>query len=93
MTAAREIIAEQGAHALTMTALAEYMNVGKPTLYLRWDNARALADAADEQAREEMSDTTAAVYNSAVLAMDALAREPDGAFLLEMLVNRMREER
>lgn len=85
LQATREIVAEVGLRAASMSAIADRAVCGKPSIYLRWPNLRALVlDAladftpADERAQ--------AVFRAASDAVHALEREPEGPFLIECLL-------
>ncbi len=83
LAAAREVVAEGGVCSASITAIAERAGVGKPTVYLRWDNAVDVVTAAfDEMAWTE---EVGARFRTAVAAIDALAEVPDGRFLVEVV--------
>lgn len=87
LQAAREIVAEGGVQAASMRAIAKRVGCGKPTLYLRWPNARAIVE-----------DAAARLTNSAEIeALDALinqvaseaARSAEGRFLFQAAAARL----
>ncbi len=79
------MVAEVGAQAATMNAIAHHAGVGKPTIYLRWPNAEAVVAAAfDELA---MSEETAEAYRAASEALERLRGLEHGAFLAATLTS------
>ena len=67
-----------------MSAIAYRACVGKPTLYLRWPNLSQVLRASLEAT--VVSDETRQRFDEAAAAIDALASEPEGRFLLEVLL-------
>lgn len=85
LEATREVVALVGVRAASMSAIADRAGCGKPSIYLRWPNLRALILAALEDLAPPSGDAQA-VFRAASDAMDALAREPHGVFLVEALL-------
>lgn len=84
LVATRAVVAEVGVRAASMSAIAERAGVGKPTIYLRWPNLGALVLAAVHDTA--CSETTSKHFRIAGAALNALAREPEGQFLIETLL-------
>jgi len=53
LDAARAVAGELGVHGASMSAIADRSGVGKPTIYLRWPNRRAVIVAAIADLRAE----------------------------------------
>ncbi len=81
--ATREVVAEGGVCAASITAIAERAGVGKPTVYLRWGNAVEVVTSAFDEL--EWTEEVGARFRAAVAALDALAEVPDGRFLAEVV--------
>lgn len=89
LDAARGIVARMGVHAASMTAIADACRAGKPSLYLRWRNADALVEDAYQRLDIDLLHQADELRE----LLDRLARQPDGAFMVEMVVHRWRQAR
>lgn len=81
LAACREVVAEVGVRNASMSAIAERAGCGKPTIYLRWRNARAVVVAALGQL--DVDETAARLAHDGSLFLRTLADMPGGAFLAE----------
>lgn len=86
LAATRQVVAEVGVRGASMSLVADRAGVGKPTIYLRWPNLRALVAAAVDGVIEDADPVTLAVAERAVEVVGELERSPDGRFLIEAFV-------
>lgn len=84
LAATREVVAEVGVRAASMSAIADRAGCGKPTIYLRWPNLRELVFAA--LAEDSPTPDQRALFRAAGDALTALERSPNGRFLIETLL-------
>jgi AcrR family transcriptional regulator len=78
LDAARAVAGELGVHGASMSAIADRSGVGKPTIYLRWPNRRAVIVAAIADLQAEVSD----VDGSSVREALTLALQDDRSLLV-----------
>lgn len=81
LEATRQVVAEVGVRAASMSAIADRAGVGKPTIYLRWANLGELVGAAI--ADLDLDGPGLRRLDAAFEAIDALCAMSGGRFLLE----------
>lgn len=87
LEATRELVAERGIAGASMSAIADRAGCGKPTIYLRWPDRRAVIQAALDDIRGELTpETAAAVQLAAEAVYDLVKNHPHGRFLAEAVV-------